>query len=213
LIFAKRPRSILTEKIHGDRSPLETPGGLSNSKSLRVPPAWVCDSKATYRTCPMSLSMKKISAYKNRAVIIMIFVMSFHILSGLRLFCADRILPPIRAHAGGNVALAVTLPGHGSADVSAGISTGLDNKGDPSQCSCKKKPKCAAIPRAVITSNPAHRVSELQRQAKSLCYDTLVPQMTTKRFAEKHAPPLIELGSRAPSHCLTSLSLTCILLI
>jgi hypothetical protein len=186
---------------------------LSNSKSLRVPSAWICDSKATYRTCPMSLSMKKISAYKNRAVIIMIVVMSFHILSGLRLFCADRVLPPIRDHAGDKVALAVALPGHGSTEVSAGTSTGLDNKGGPSRCSCKKKPKCVAIPRAVITSNPAHRVSELQRQAKSLCYDTLVPQMTTKWFAAKHAPPLIELGGRAPSHCLTPLSLTCVLLI
>jgi hypothetical protein len=143
----------------------------------------------------------------------MIVVMSFHILSGLRLFCADRGLPPIRAHEGGNVALAASLPGHGSAEVSAGTSKELDNKGGPSRCSCKKKPKCAAIPRAIITSNPAHRVSELQRQAKSLCYDTLVPQMTTKWFAAKHAPPLIELGSRAPSHSLTPLSLTCILLI
>jgi hypothetical protein len=157
--------------------------------------------------------MSIIGAYKKRAVLIMIVVMSLHILGGSGLICAKEHVPPVRAGAGENGALAVTLPDHGIAEVSARTSTSLDNKGTPSQCSCKKKQKCAAIPRAIITSNPSHRLSDFQRQAKSVCCDALVPQMTTEWVTAKCHSPLAELGSRAPSHCLTPLALSCILLI
>jgi hypothetical protein len=157
--------------------------------------------------------MKKISAYKKKAVLLMIVVMSFHVVGGLRLFCANQVLPPVRAVSGENGSLAVTPTDRGSAEVFVGASIGLDKKGGSSQCGCKKKPKCAAIPRAAITSNPPHRFSEFQRQAKSICSDVIVPQMTTGCFAARGTPLFMELGSRAPSSSRNPLSLTCILLI
>jgi hypothetical protein len=157
--------------------------------------------------------MRIVSAYKKRAVLIMIVVMSFHILSGSGLLCAREHVLPVRAGVGEDAALAGSLTDRGSAEVSVGTSPRLDNRSGPAKCSCKKKQKCAAIPRAIITSNPTHRVSEFQRQAKSVCCDALVPQMTTEWFAAKSSPPLMELGNRAPTHCFTPLSLSCILLI
>jgi hypothetical protein len=160
----------------------------------------------------MSWNMKKISAYTRRAGFIMIVVMSFNIVSGLRLFCADDFLASFRAHGIESVALAVTVPSTGSAEVSAGASANSDGKGGTVPCRCKKK-KCPTIPRKFITLKPTHRLSEFQRQAKSQGCDSLVPQVTGHRFAARGDRPPMELGWSAPFFCSNPLALTSVLLI
>jgi hypothetical protein len=157
--------------------------------------------------------MGKISAYKRRAGFIMVVVMSFNIVSGLRLFCADNFLASFRTHGIESVALAVAVPGTDNAEVSAGASANSDGKGGAVPCSCKKKKKCPAIPRTVIISNPSHRLSEFQRQAKSQCCDSLVPQVTDQRFAARGAKPTMGLGWSAPFFSSNPLALTSVLLI
>jgi hypothetical protein len=157
--------------------------------------------------------MGKISAYRRRAGFIMVFVMSFNIVSGLRLFCADDLLASFRTHGMESIALAVDVPATGSAEVSAGAAANSDGKGGAVPCSCKKKKKCPAIPRTVITSNQSHRLSEFQRQAKSQGCDSLVPQVTDHRFAARGAKPTLGLGWRAPFFSSNPLALTSVLLI
>jgi hypothetical protein len=157
--------------------------------------------------------MGKISAYKRRAGLIMVVVMSLNIVSGLRLFCADDFLASFRAHGIESIARAVAVPGTGSAEVSAGAAANSDGKGGAVPCSCKKKKKCPAIPRTVITSNSTHRLSEFQSQAKSQGCDSLIPQVTDHRFAARGARPTLELGWSAPFFSSNPLALTSVLLI
>jgi len=162
----------------------------------------------------MGVNMEKISANKRRAGLIMSVVMTFHLFSGLGLFCADEFLASFRAYVSESAgALAATAPEDGISGASAGNSVNSHGKGGTLPCSCKKKKKCPAIPRTVITSNPTHRLSEFQRLAKSECCDSLVPQVTGRHFFTRGNTPLLELASHAASYSSTPLALTCVLLI
>jgi hypothetical protein len=153
------------------------------------------------------LNVKKISTYKRRAGIIMIIVMSFHILAGLRLFCTDEFLASFRAYAS-TIASRADNP-----EVSDANSLNLKGKGGTLPCSCKKKKKCPAIPRAAITSNPNHQSNEFQRLAKSECRDSLAAQGTDRSFLTGGDTPFLELAVSESVHSSTPLALTCVLLI
>jgi hypothetical protein len=157
--------------------------------------------------------MQRISAYKRRAGIIAMIVMSSYFVSGLRLFCADDFLLPLRSFASNAATAVATASGAEDTEVSAHASVSFDATGGTSPCSCKKKKKCPAIPRTVITSNPTHRLSEFQRLAKSECCDSLVPQVTGHHFFTRGNTPLLELASHAAFYSSTPFALTCVLLI
>ncbi len=91
--------------------------------------------------------MKKISAYKRRAGIIVIIVMSAYIVSGLRLFCADDFLASLRVYGSNAGTIAASASGVGDTEISADDSMNLDAKDGTLPCTCKKKKKCPAIPR------------------------------------------------------------------
>ncbi len=144
----------------------------------------------------------------------MIVVMSFHLFSGVGLFCGNEFFASFRAYVAESAgALAATAPEDGISGASAGTSVSFHGKGGTLPCSCKKKKKCPAIPRTVITSNPTHRMSEFQRLAKSECGDSLVSQVTGRHFFAVGNTPLLELASHAASYSNTPLALTCVLLI
>lgn len=147
--------------------------------------------------------MKKIGAYRKWAGIVMAIVMSFHIFSGLRLFCPGAVLEPLRAVGIDVGALSRIAAGHDSGKIAV---AGAKSRSDTSKCNCKKK--CPVIPRALITSNPTQRFNEVQRQFKSVCCYSLVSDVTDYRFVTGSGPPLSELA-----HSSTPLSLTCVLLI
>jgi hypothetical protein len=160
----------------------------------------------------MNWNMKKISTYRRSACVVMAVVMSVHVFGGLGLFCASETLRMFRALGIGTVALGIISsddPGEvtGSAWDTAG------SQGGNSNCCCKKHKKCAAIPRAAITSNPTHRFYEVQRQSKSVCCESFFPKVTDHRFATGGGPPSMKLVSRAPFYSSSPLELTSILLI
>jgi hypothetical protein len=157
--------------------------------------------------------MKKISAYKRRAGIIVIIVMSAYIVSGLRLFCADDFLASLRVYGSNTGTFSASASGFGDTDVSAEDSMNLDAKDGTLPCTCKKKKKCPAIPRATITSNPNHRSSEFQRLAKSVCCDCSPGRVTDNLFPAGGHNPLLDLASLRACHSCTPLAVTCILLI
>ena len=157
--------------------------------------------------------MKKITAYKRSAGVLMVVVMSGHIFSGLGLFCPTETLRMFRALGIARVALGITLSDHDRGEVSGNGWDAAWSQGGTSKCCCKKHKKCPAIPREAITSNPTHRFHEVQFQAKSVCCDSLVPQVTDHRFAARGDRPLMELAWCAPFFCSNPLALTSVLLI
>ncbi|MBI5250556.1 MAG: hypothetical protein HY912_13780 [Desulfomonile tiedjei] len=157
--------------------------------------------------------MKKISAYKRRAGVVMVVVMSLHIFSGLRLFCADDFLASLRVYGSNAGAIAANASGTGDTEVSVDDSINFDAKGGTLPCSCKKKKKCPTIPRAAITSNPNHRSSEFQRLAKSVCCDSSTCQVADNLALAGGYSPLLDLASFSACHSFTPLALTCVLLI
>lgn len=161
----------------------------------------------------MSWKMKKIGACKRRAGIIVIIVMSTYIVSGLRLFCADDFLSSLRFYGSNAGASMAAVSGTDSAQISAGDSVNLNAKGRTLPCSCKKKKKCPAIPRATITSNPTHRLSEFQRLANAECRDLLNAQVMSHRLFAGGDAPLLDSCSFSACRSFTPLALTCVLLI
>ncbi len=150
--------------------------------------------------------------YKRRfGFIVTIVVICVHGLSGLQIFCTDGFIGALRVP--GSLFYAGAVTASGNANVSADNSVNSNTKGGTLPCSCKKKKKCPAIPRAAITSNPTHRPSEFQRLAKSECCDSLVPQVVDLRFFTRGNTPLLELAWCSPFYSSTPLALTCVLLI
>lgn len=143
----------------------------------------------------------------------MIVVMSFHVLAGLRLFCADESLALFRAYGSNASDIATIFSSNEKADVSIGTSANVSGKGRTVPCSCKKKKKCPAIPRAMITSNPSHRSSEFQRPTKSEGRDSLIGRVTDRSFRARRGGPLLALAVSESFHSSTPLSFTCVLLI
>ena len=156
--------------------------------------------------------MKKITAYKRWAGLVMVVMMSVHIFSGLGPLCPTETLGMFRALGIARVALGITLSDHNRGEVSGNGWDTAWSQGGTSKCCCKKHKKCPAIPRA-ITSNPAHRFHGVQFQAKSLSCDSLVPPVTDHRFAARGDRPLMELAWCAPFFCSNPLALTSVLLI
>ncbi len=143
----------------------------------------------------------------------MVVVMTCHVFSGLGIFCADEFLLPFRAQGIVVSALTVAETYRDSADYSISVSMNADSQGSAAPCDCKKKKKCPAIPRSLMTSNSTNRLSEFQREAESECFDSLASQVTDNYFATRGNSPFLEFSRRQASFCLDSLSLTCILLI
>jgi hypothetical protein len=161
----------------------------------------------------MNLAMKNLAAYKRRAVFAMVVVMCFHILTGLRPFCGSGSVPPLRAAGMDGVAKAIPTVAGDQGEIASAARDNPGTQKTASKCSCKKQKKCAAIPRAVLTSNPSHRFNEVQRQAKSVCLDSLVWQVTDYRLASEENRLLMELACCSPFFCSNPLALTSVLLI
>jgi hypothetical protein len=157
--------------------------------------------------------MKKIGVYKRKAGIIMIIVMSFHFFAGMRLFCADESLALLRAN-GSNVG-DITALGSPIANKETSVNQTANGNGSGRTvpCGCKKKKKCPAIPRAIITSNPTHRPSEFQRLTKSECRDSLIALVTDRSFRARGDGPLLASAVSESFHSSTPLAFTCVLLI
>ncbi len=156
--------------------------------------------------------MKKISTYKRRVGLIAIIVMSVYIISGLRLFCADDFLASLRVYGSNAGTIAASASGVGNTAVSADDSMNLDAKNGTIPCSCKKKKKCPAIPRAAITPNPG-RASEFERLAKSVCCDSSPGQVADNLALAGGYSPFLDSFSFSACHSYTPLALTCALLI
>jgi hypothetical protein len=157
--------------------------------------------------------MKKITAYKRSAGVLMVVMMSAHVFSGLGLLCPTETLRMFHALGIARVALGITLSDDDRGEVSGNGWDTAWSQGGASKCCCKKHKKCAAIPRVAITSNPTHRFHEVQFQAKSVCCDSLVAEVTDHRFAARGDKPLMVLAWCAPFSCSNPLALTSVLLI
>jgi hypothetical protein len=167
----------------------------------------VQDKKIPRRHRWVGWNMKKITAYRRSAGLVMVVMMSAHIFSGLGLLCPTETLRMFRA-------LGIAPSGNARAEIAgSNWDNTVASRGGTSKCCCKKHKKCPAIPRAAITSNPTHRFNEVQFQAKSVCCDSLVPQVTDHRFSARGDRPLMELAWCAPFYCSNPLALTSILLI
>jgi hypothetical protein len=157
--------------------------------------------------------MKKITAYKRSAGVLMVVVMSAHIFSGLGLYCPTETIRMFRALGMARVALGITSSDLDRGEVSGNAWNTAVIQGGTSKCCCKKHKKCPAIPREAITSNPTHRFHAVQVQAKSVCCDSLVPRVTDRRFASRGDRPLMELAWCAQFYCSNPLALTSVLVI
>jgi len=162
----------------------------------------------------MNWNMKKIGAYRKSAGIVMAIVMSFHIFSGLRLFCPGALLPPARSLGIDVGAFAGITPENDSGQIDA-ISgeVGPQSRGGTSKCNCQKQKKCPVIPRAAIASNPTQQFNDVQRQFKSVSTDSLFPRVADDLLGRTGDPPLMEQRFRVPFYCLIPLEITCALLI
>ncbi len=157
----------------------------------------------------MNWNMKKIGAYRKWAGIVMAIVMSFHVFSGLRLFCPGALLASLRAVGIDVGDLSSIAPERNSGEVAA--ATGESGTGT-SKCDCKKQKKCPAIPRVAISSNPSQRFNEVQREFQAVQCHPCGSHVTDDSLYRGSGPPLTELASifTYPS---IPLSLTCVLLI
>lgn len=194
-------------QIVADRCPASRLEGRSTGYASRL-----ATTKRRHTDRQMIWSMKKIGAYKNRGALVMALVLSYQLLTGTGLFCAIQIPHPPLSLANHQTALPGSTADREDSSGSAGINAG-DSQGRTLPCSCKKHKKCPAIPRAIITSNPTHWFSEFPHQAKSDCYDALVPHAMEHRIAAKGGPPLMKLAWCAPFFCSNPLALTSVLLI
>jgi len=143
----------------------------------------------------------------------MLLAMSFHILSGVRLFCANELLRPFRTVGVEVGALAVTAPEPDSAQVSGAPPENRNTQSGASRCNCKNQKKCPAIPRTAIISNPTNRFGEFERQAKSVCSGSLALDVTDNGFLEARDTPFRQLACSGPLRSSTPLALSCVLLI
>ena len=154
----------------------------------------------------MNWNMNKFSVCGRSAGLALVVVMGVHLFSGLGLFCTTETLRSFRT-------LGISSSGHDRGEVSGSAWDTAGSQGGSSKCCCKKHKKCPAVPRAAITSNPTHRFHEVQLQAKSVCYDSLVPQVRDHCFAGRGDKPLMELAWCAQFYCSNPLALTSVLLI
>jgi hypothetical protein len=155
--------------------------------------------------------MKRIGAYKNWGALVTMFVLSFQLLTGTGLFCANRFPHSARSLENDRTGLAATFGD--SEDHSAPALEKAAGQGRTLPCTCKKGKNCPAIPRAALISNPTHRFYEVQRRLGSACCDGLSADVTDHRFALGTAPPYWEAMCETPFYSATPLSITCILLI
>jgi hypothetical protein len=160
----------------------------------------------------MSWNMKKISAYKRRVGLIAIIVVSVYTVSGLRLFCADDFHASLRVYGSNAGSIAASASGIGNTEFSADGSMNLDAKRGTIPCSCKKKKKCPAIPRAAIIPNPG-RASEFERLTKSVCCGSSPGQITDDLALAGGYSPFPDACGFSACHSFTPLALTCVLLI
>lgn len=156
--------------------------------------------------------MKNSTAYKRWTVFIVVVVMSFDIFTGLRPLCANRVVPLLRALGIELVRIAPSVQDDPREQI-YGVELSTDDRGGSSKCCCKKQKKCPAIPRAALTSNPTHRLNEFQRQAQSVCSDSLMRQTPKHPLVVRGDTALLSSDCRASSCSFSPLELTCILLI
>lgn len=150
--------------------------------------------------------MKKFSAYRRSAGFVMVVMMSVQVCSGLGIFCSNTGQRPFPA-------LGIASSHLDRGEVVGSARDHPENQGGTSKCCCKKQKQCPAIPRAAITSNPTHRLNEVQRLCKSVCFHTVVGPVTGQRLVTGSGPPLMEWVGCAPFYSSTPLEYTCVLLI
>jgi hypothetical protein len=158
----------------------------------------------------MNGNMKKIGAYKKWAGLVMLVVMTGHLFGGTGLFCAGRVPHPSRVP--GNDGMALAIPEVSSGDAEGNAMENSASPGETRKCGCQKK-ACPTIPRAMLTSNPIHRFSEVQRQFRSECCDSVISSMTDHSLASRGDPPFLELAGYPAFYSVTPLAITCVLLI
>lgn len=157
--------------------------------------------------------MRNITAYNKWAVLVVIVVMGFDLLTGLRPMCASGLAPFIRARGIERVPAALPSPDDENGQTPGGVLVAGEGRGGTSKCCCKKQSKCPTIPRSAIASNPIQRFNEVQRQAQSECCVCLLDQVLDHRVSTRGDTALLELVCSA-SYCFSSpLELTCVLLI
>jgi hypothetical protein len=152
-----------------------------------------------------------IGAYTRGAGLVLVLVMSFHLVVGVRLLCARQLAQPAEASGNDRATLATTSGESGGGTV--GVVENSGNRGRTIPCSWKKHKKCPTFPRAAMTWNPTHRFNEIQRKFRLVCCDSFVSHVSNHSFSSKVAPPFTELEWRAPLYSATLLAITCVLLI
>jgi len=188
-----QPRSFQRVKVAGDR---QFPGTTRKRQHTLAMTGW---------------NMKKLSIYRRSTGLVMALVMGVHLFGGSGLFCTNESLRFLRAAGIDPAAIGLNSSDRGKVSDSAWNAAG--NQGGNSNCCCKKHKKCPAIPRAAVTSNPTHRVHEIQSQAKSVRHYSVVAWADDHCFAAGADKPLTELARCAPFSCSDPLSLTSVLLI
>ncbi len=152
--------------------------------------------------------MKKMGAYKKWAAFVMAAAMSFHIFSGLLLFCPGK-LPYMPRSAGINSIAAAII----ASDVTEGITApNAENRNSTPKCCCKKQKKCPVIPRLAIASNPCQRFNGVQREFQSVQCHSAVSHAIEYRWNPGSGPPFTQSASTYIFHA-PPLALTCVLLI
>jgi len=158
----------------------------------------------------VSGNLTKTGAYKRRAALVMALVLACHLLGGTGIFCANRFPHPSRVSGNERTAPAVTAQAVGN--VFSAVANSVHRGGKTAPCNCKKH-QCPTIPRSALTSDPAHRFNEDQRQSRTVCGDSVALDATDHRFALGSAPPFIGLVWGTTFSSLTPLASTCTLLI
>ena len=152
--------------------------------------------------------MKKIGAYKKWAAFVMAAAMSFHIFSGLLLFCPGKLLSMPWPAGINNFAAAINAP-----DVTEEITgPNAENRNSAAKCCCKKQKKCPVIPRAAIASNPCQRFNGVQREFQSVQCHSAVSHVIEYRWNPGSGPPFTQSASTY-MFSTAPISLTCVLLI
>ncbi len=152
--------------------------------------------------------MKKIGAYKKWAAFVMAAAMSFHIFSGLLLFCPGKLLSMPGPAGINSIAAAIIV-----SDVTEGITApNAQNRNSATKCCCKKQKKCPVIPRAAIASNPFQRFNSLQREFQLVQYNSAVSHAIEYRWNRGSGPPFTQSASTY-MFSTAPISLTCVLLI
>lgn len=145
--------------------------------------------------------------------IVAVLVMVCYVFTGLRLFCAINYVNARELWNGDLISPLLIADTPEPFEAYGSLGKKAEKAGGASECSCKKRKSCPAIPRVTLTSNLSSRTGVLEHKAQSTGSGSLVNQTDIGFLGVATARSGVGLLSWAFISPSSDLTVTCVLLI